>query len=214
MTTQTFATEREWLLAREESFGASEVPALFGVVSPRMDPTKAREKVIRQKAGLEHKPISAQSRKRITAGKTLEAYGLSILQRELGQMVVPCGFTLFRNPKFPFLAATPDAIVGGTHGAECKVLGPDALEPEYGSFAGFQGRWKWVDDAPLRLTLQTLAQMAAGELPGVHAIAVAGTDHKRWFIQRDEEVIELIGRKVVEAMAEVHELRAAKEKTA
>lgn len=209
MTSQRFDTESAWLAARGDTIGASDVPSLFGVVAPRMDPSTARERLIEEKATGIRKPKSAKSKQRMQAGKVLEAYGLNLLATHLGKMVAPCGWTIYRSPEFPFLAATPDAIVDGVEGAECKVLGPDALAPEWGDFTGYQGRWQWVKEAPLRVSLQATAQMMAAGLPRVHVIAVAGSDHNVWTVERDEEVIALIADAVTEAIFEIQTRRDA-----
>jgi predicted phage-related endonuclease len=217
----SYSDERDWIDARWISIGASEVPALLGVCAERMDPSSVRARLITEKVTRERKAPDTTQRRRREAGRVIEAFGLARLAQKLqGRkkspvLVVPCGFTIYRNTEFPGLHATPDGwVIERVVGAECKAIGPDALL-EWGAFDGYQGRWKWADEPPLRHVLQCQAQMAATGAQQIWLVAVAGTDTHFYAVLRDESLIRHIGREVAKAIVEITELRtqhlAAKE---
>jgi len=201
VTVQRFDTEADWLAARGDSIGASEVPSLFheGFLS--------RERLIAEKAGAAPRKRASSTKKRLEAGRLLEPVVGTILALDLKRPIIPCGYTIYRNPLFPFLHATPDFwVVEGEELAEAKTTGPDGLSG-WGDWSGFQGRWKWAEEPPAKVAIQIQAQFAATGAQRGHIACLAGPDFKRWAVERDDEFIALIGAEVARAIHEIHEQR-------
>ncbi len=212
ISVQRFQDEASWLAARVESIGASETPCLLGCAPPRMDAEKMRAELIASKATGVRKKRDAKSRARMDAGKIFEARGLVLLGEKLKTPVAPCGFTIYRNPLFPFLHATPDAVVGDAL-AECKALGPDSIL-EWGDYSGWQGRWKWNDEPPVRHQVQAQAQMAAAGAFRSWVCCVAGTDFNAWQVERDDELLLMIRSAVLAAVDEINAARESQKEAA
>lgn len=207
-----YPDESTWLAARADTIGASETPCLLGCAPPRMDAAKMRAELIASKATGVRKKRDAKSRARMDAGKIFEARGLVLLGEKLKEPVFPCGYTIYRHPLYPHLHATPDAVIAAAL-AECKALGPDSIL-EWGDYSGWQGRWKWNAEPPVRHQIQAQAQMAAAGFAFSWVCCVAGTDFNAWPVTRDDELIQMIAAEVDRAMNEVRAARESQKEAA
>lgn len=205
---QTFADEAAWLAARLDTLGASEVPALFDVGF------STREKLIAEKASGIHRKPDRRQRMRFALGKLLEPVIGTVWAVETGRAPIPCGLTIYRNPAFPWIHATPDFwIIEGEELLEAKSTGPGGLS-KWGDWSAFGGRWKWNDEPPVDVVLQVQAQLAVTGATRGHIACLAGTEFHRWPVARDEELIAAIAEESERATREINEKREALKESA
>ena len=206
----TFASEESWLAARGSSLGASEVAALFdaGFLT--------REKLIAEKVTGKRRKLYGAAKARTNIGKLLEPTIGMLTVADLKRTAPPiaCGFTIYKNDAFPHMHATPDFwLIEGVELIEAKGTGPSGWS-KWGDWSGFGNRWKWSDEPPVDVVIQVQAQLAVTGAVRGHIACLAGTEFKRWTVERDEELIEMIADAVKVAVEEIAAAREGQKEAA
>lgn len=179
---EVFATEAEWLAARRQAIGASEVAALFGL-STHTSPFR----LWAEKSGFAE-PVDLSSEPFVKRGRRLEQFVADDYAENTGHEVTNLGqFALRRDEKSKAVATLDREI-------KAPERGPGALECK--TAHAFLAH-SWDDGAPLVYQIQLQTQLACtGWDWGVLACLIAGDDFRHFEYQRNDELIAIIREKV------------------
>jgi len=170
---------QKWLEWRQSSIGASEAATILG-----LNPWSSPLKLFSNKIGLtDDGPIASEAAEwghrlqtAVLQAMTDKSEGKTFSEFEIGLV----------NPDFPYLHATPDAIVGGA-----GVI-PSLKEPfpELGEAKVTSVTKHWEDGVPAHVQCQVQVQMAVTRSNMVTVGALFNArQFEMWEIERDDEFI-------------------------
>jgi len=170
-------SHEEWLKAREEGIGASEVAAVLGL-SPWETPFSLYLKKT-------HKVPPTEENDAMRRGHYLEDAVVQWWMHETGEQVIKASAAdiIYVHPEFPFMRVTPDRIVKGRK----KIL-------EVKSTALHMG-----EEIPNYYLAQVMYQMYVTGIHQAELIYIqGGLTFGRFFVEYDEEFAEFIAERVTE----------------
>jgi len=157
-------TEEEWLAQRYQGIGASDVPAILGLV-----PNRSAYTIYHEKLGLVPRQDATLA---MQGGHALEPVLADAYVKKTGRTIWdPGDFTIYRHPDYEWLFCTPDRFVQFEDGAR----GPLELK-----CTGRAHAKAWSDgDPPLSNQVQHQIQMA---ILGAECGALAGCPVEDWVL--------------------------------
>lgn len=181
MTTAIEAVREEWLAARRQGIGASEVAAVLGV-----HPYMSAYSLWHLKRGLIEEPEESEP---MTWGKLLEPVVSAKYAQVTGRTLIDHGrFASRRSEAYPFLSATLDYEI-----APVDERGPGALEIKT------TGSWvepQWKEEPPLHVQTQLQTQLlVTGFSWGSIAVLVGGQKFEWMDHARNDELCAIIVEK-------------------
>jgi putative phage-type endonuclease len=173
------ATREDWLAARQEAIGASEVAAVLGV-SPFMTPLE----LFSLKVGVLD---PADETELMRLGRRLEPVVATLYEEETGrQLWDPGPYTLLRNPAILRLVATLDREIVAT---------PDARPPGVLEIktTGYRYLDAWAEEPPLHVQVQAQAQLAVTGHTWASVAALIGGQRFLWCdLKRNDAFIDVM----------------------
>lgn len=188
-----FETREEWLHARRQFVGASEVAAICG-----LDPYLSAYALWAEKSGrlADERESDGDISEAAYWGNILEPLIADRYAEETGLELKDYGRTTLMRGDHPNLVATLDReiLAPGAHGV-LEIKAP-----------GFLQRDTWQDGPPERHVIQLQAQLAVTGLSwGAIAALIGGQDFRIYRVDRDQELIDLALERVDEFMTCVRE---------
>lgn len=155
-------TREEWIAGRRGRIGASDVPAILGLVKWR-----SPYRVWAEMRGLIPKRDETLY---IRAGHALEPLVAELYAEQAGrELADPGEYTVYMHPDYPWLGVTPDRLVAGdTAPVELKTGGEYAMD-------------EWRDDAPTSYQVQLQTQIACLGAEWGSLAGLIGNREFRWF---------------------------------
>ncbi len=172
VTMERYATRLEWLAARLSGIGGSEAPVL---ASPGMG-YGSEYSIWSSKCGLV--PLDSDDMPEyVEAGTFMEPAILRWWAHRMDESVMPTPLTILRSSEFPWMFASPDALVGEDAGLDAKNI--DLRRGD-----------EYADGAPMDVQIQGQHYLAVTGRQRWHFAAVVGGNQlKCSTIERDEKFI-------------------------
>lgn len=172
MSTAT-PTREEWLAERPTIIGASESAGIL-----HEHPQLCEVGIWGDKTGLAE-PDDLSKNERAVWGLRLERPIAEAFAEETGKAVAMWPqYTIKRHPEYPWMGATPDAMIDDGTNLEIKTA--DA------SLAG-----QWRDEPPIHYQIQVQHQMAVLEAEASIIVVLIGGNRLRWFdVERNDRFID------------------------
>lgn len=189
----TYANREEWLEARRQVLGGSDVAALF-----RCNPYKSEYELWAEKSGL--LDSNRQEHEAMYWGLALEGPIADRYQEVTSRKLQRLGFTIFRAEECDYLGTTPDA----------EVVTSERNEPGLVSIKNVTAYklGDWEDEPPEHYQIQLQAELAAtGARWGSFAVLIGGNRFHWLDVERNDAFIELLFERVREFKARVDEKR-------
>jgi len=177
----------EWLEARRQGIGASDVASILEVEGAYLTPLQ----VWAQKRGIlqQDEEDRRRSSEILRWGKRLEPFIAEALQDATGYKVILTNETL-AHPQYPFLRANLDAF------AFCNTRGYGAAE--FKNVGGYNAK-DWKEETPLKFQVQLQAQLLVTGLPwGVIGGLIGGNSFVYSEMERNDAFISAMLPKLIE----------------
>ena len=187
MTAVLSSPREQWLLARRECLGASDVAAVLGV-----DPRRGPLAVYASKVG----DVDADETRWMRWGRLVEGAIAEGYSEQTGRPIADLGaHEIQKHPDVPFLGATLDRVTSpselnpGPAAINCGQDGLYAVPLECKAVAGFKAK-EWAEDPPLHFQVQLQAQLACTGAQWGSLVALIGGLAIAWKdMLRDDELI-------------------------
>lgn len=201
-----YETREEWLAARADVIGGSDVSALFTVTDDEgktrsANPYKSEYELWGEKIGA--LDPSVEETEAMWWGKVLEPAIAQRYTKETGRAVKLLGFTIFRSAACPYLGTTPDAEIEAI-----DERGPGLLSIKNVDLFRFK-RGRFDEELPEFIQIQLQAELAAtGHTWGSFGLLVGGNRFRWTDVERNDRFIELMLARVVDFKRRVDEMDA------
>jgi predicted phage-related endonuclease len=208
----------EWLAARQEAFGASDVARLLGegYAKTELERAQQRGRLIMEKAGLADQ---FEGNETTEIGALLEMPLLDIARKRYGLTIEPCGLWT-THPSIAHLGCTPDAFIVTSVGkfpVNCKVTSAAAQEDCKPKKDGSASGAAYAAGIPIYHAIQLNAEMmvTGADHAGLLVLhANAGLKLRLYVQPRHSGLSDRIRAEVERGWADVEALRAGKVRAA
>lgn len=178
------AERDEWLAARTQGLGGSDVAAAVGLL-----PYKTPFQLWLEKTGRVEPEFGDDARRRMRWGTLLEPLLLTEFAQRHPRLVIAAPDGTYADPAAPWRLASPDALGRDTAGNDLAVI-----EAKTGNHRQIE-HWGSDDDPaiPDHYTCQVQWYLSVLDLPGAHVVALLDTStYLERELERDDELIELL----------------------